>query len=134
MERIQNDRSLLKYILLSILTAGIYGYYFIYKLAQDVNRMCEGDGKSTGGLVAFIALSIVTCGFYALYWYYQIANRLQVNAPRYGLLFSENGTTVLLWYLIGALLCGIGPYVAMHFIIKNTNAMATAYNALNGLL
>ena len=50
------------------------------------------------------------------------------NAPRYGLSFQENGTTILLWYLIGLLLCGIGPYVAMHFLIKNTNAICDAYN------
>ena len=40
---------------------------------------------------------------------------------------------MLLWYLVGALLCGIGPWVAMHILIKNTNALAAAYNARNGL-
>ena len=57
-----------------------------------------------------------------------MGNRLAANAPRYGLNFQENGTTVLLWYLVGALLCGIGPYVAMHFLIKNSNALGVAYN------
>lgn len=134
MRRIQTDRGLLKYILLTIVTCGIYSYYFIYKLAEDVNEMCKEDGQKTGGLVAFIVLSFVTCGIYALYWYYQIANRLQANAPKYGLSFQESGTTVLLWYVIGAVVCGIGPFVAMHFIIKNTNAMAAAYNQMYGLM
>ncbi|MGN0967817.1 MAG: hypothetical protein ACI4O3_00990, partial [Oscillospiraceae bacterium] len=58
---------------------------------------------------------------------------LASNAPRYGLNFQENGTTVLLWYLVGALLCGIGPYVAMHFLIRNTNSICAAYNQANGL-
>lgn len=74
----------------------------------------------------------MTCGFYALYWYYKIGNRLQVNAPRYGLMFQENGTTVLMWQIVGALLCGLGPIFAMNIIIKNTNAMATAYNVRLG--
>lgn len=134
MRRIQTDRALLKYILLTIVTCGIYSYYFIYKLAEDVNEMCKEDGQKTGGLVAFIVLSYVTCGIYALYWYYQIANRLQANAPKYGLSFQESGTTILLWYVIGAVVCGIGPFVAMHFIIKNTNAMAAAYNQMYGLM
>ena len=112
---------------------GIYGYYFIYSIARDVNTMCRDDGEKTGGLLAFILLSFVTCGFYGLYWEYKLGNRLAANAPRYGITFQENGTSVLLWYLVGSLLCGIGPFIAMHILIKNTNALAAAYNAHNGL-
>lgn len=133
MRRIKTDRSIVMYIILTIITLGIYGYYFIYKLAQDVNEMCKDDGQKTGGLVAFILLSFVTCGLYAYYWYYQVANRLQANAPKYGITVTESGSTILLWCLIGLLVCGIGPLVAMHLIIKNTNAMAAAYNRMNGL-
>lgn len=133
MRRIQTDRNIILYVLLSIITCGIYGYWFIYMLAQDINEMCKDDGQKTGGLAVFILLSFVTCGLYALYWYYQIANRLQANANKYGITVAENGTTILLWYLIGLLVCGIGPYVAMHLIIKNTNAMAIAYNKMYNL-
>lgn len=133
MRRIQTDRNIVMYILLTIITCGIYGYYFIYKLAQDVNEMCRDDGKKTGGLIAFILLSFVTCGLYAYYWYYQLANRIQMNAPKYGITVSESGTTILLWCVIGLLVCGIGPLIAMHLIIKNTNALAEAYNRTNGL-
>ena len=131
--RIPTNRSLIAYILLSIITCGIYSYYFIYSIARDANTMCRDDGEKTGGLLAFILLSFVTCGFYGLYWEYKLGNRLAANAPRYGLAFQENGTSVLLWYLVGSLLCGIGPWVAMYILIKNTNALAAAYNAANGL-
>ena len=133
MRRIQTDRNIVMYVLLTIVTCGIYSYYFIYKLAEDVNEMCKDDGQKTAGLGMFILLSIVTCGLYALYWYYMIANRLQANAGKYGITVVENGTTILLWYLVGSLLFGIGPFVAMHLIIKNTNAMASAYNQMYGL-
>ncbi len=133
MKRIQTDRNIVMYVLLTIITCGIYGYYFIYKLAQDVNEMCKEDGQNTPGLGMFILLSFVTCGFYAYYWYYQLANRLQANASTYGITIAESGTTILLWCIVGLLVCGLGPYVAMHLIIKNTNAMATAYNQKNGL-
>lgn len=126
---IKTDRNLLLYIVLTIVTFGIYGFYFIYKLAQDINIMCVDDGEKTGGLIAYILLSYITCGIYSYYWMYKIGNRLYNNAPRYGLRFDENGTTILLWCVVGLLLCGIGPFIAMYFIIRNTNAMATAYNA-----
>ena len=64
---IQTDRSLLVYIILSFITCGIYGFYFIYTIARDMNIMCSGDGDSTPGLGAYIALSIVTCGIYNLW-------------------------------------------------------------------
>ncbi len=126
---IKTNRNILLYIVLSIITLGIYSYYFVYKLAQDINIMCANDGEKTGGLVAFILLSFVTCGIYEVYWMYKIANRLYNNAPSYGLRFNENGTTILLWYVVGLLLCFLGPIIAMYFIVRNTNAMASAYNA-----
>ena len=130
---VKSDRSLIGWLLLSIVTCGIYSYYFLYCLARDINTMCQEDGDSTPGIAAFILLSFVTCRFYALYWYYKIGNRLQANAPRYGLVFQENGTTILMWQIVGALLCGLGSIFAMNIIIKNTNAMATVYNTRLGV-
>ena len=125
---INTDRGLGKYILFTILTCGIYSYWFIYKLAQDVNVICSEDGKQTGGLLKFILLSIITCGIYSWFWYYNIGNRLAENSRRYNLSFQENGTTVLMWMIFGSLICGIGPFVAMNILIKNTNTLAFAYN------
>ena len=130
---LKTDRSILAYILLNLVTCGIYGWYFIYALARDVNVVCDGDGRRTAGLVKLILLSMITCGFYQIYWMYSLGNRLASNAPRYGQNFQENGTTVLLWQFIGALLCGIGPFVAMHIIIKNTNSLCGAYNYQHGI-
>ena len=128
---IDQERSLAMYILLSIITCGIYSYYWIYKVAEDTNTMCEGDGNETKGLLIFILLSLVTLGIYAWFWYYQLGNRLAANAPRYGLSFQEDGTTILLWMLFGALLCGIGPFVAWYYLINNMNAMAAVYNRMH---
>ena len=87
--------------------------------------------KTDRSLLVVILLSIVTCGIYSWIWYYKVGNRLAVNAPRYGMNFQENGTTVLMWMLFGSLLCGIGPFIALHIIIKNTNAICAAYNNYN---
>jgi len=125
---VDSNRNLGKYIIFTILTCGIYSLFFLYKLAQDLNILCEGDNRSTPGLLPYIVFSILTCGIYTWFWYYNIGNRLADNAPRYGLKFQENGTTILLWLIFGALICGIGPYVAMYIIIKNTNTLAKEYN------
>ncbi len=129
----KTDRSIWMYVLLSIVTCGIYSYYFVYKLAEDVNDLCEGDGENTSGIVAFILLGMVTCGIYTIVWWYKLANRLQANGPRYNVPIQENGTTYLLWVLLGSLLCGLGPFIALNFVIQNTNKLSVAYNQYNGL-
>lgn len=125
---VQTDRSLIMYIILTIVTCGIYGYFFIHKLAQDTNEMCYEDGEQTPGLGMYILLSIVTCGFYSYYWLYKIQNRLQANGPRYGVPIAENGTTVLLWLVFGSLLCGIGSFIGMNIVITTANKVGIAYN------
>ncbi len=131
-ERLTEDRSLLIYFLLSLITCGIYSFYFVYKMAHDTNVACAGDDENTSGLVVYILLSLITCGFYSYYWQYKIGNRLAANAPKYGLHFQENGTTILMWDLFGMLLCCLGPWIAMHILIKNSNAICRAYNRSMG--
>lgn len=125
---LKTDRSLVLYILLGILTCGIYQLYVFYTIMRDVNVACDGDGRHTPGLLEFILFGILTCGIYDLYWFYSVGNRLADNAPRYGLHFQENGTTILLWMLIGSLLCFIGSYVGIYFLLNNMNAICSAYN------
>lgn len=108
---------------------------------NDVRSSLSGNGAPYGGerlktdrsLLTYIILTIITCGIYAWIWYYSLGNRLAENAPRYGMTFQENGTTVLLWQIFGAFLCFIGPFIAMNILIKNTNRICDAYNRVNGL-
>ena len=131
---IMTNRGLLKWLLLSLITLGLYNYYFIYKMAQDMNTMCEDDDQNTGGLIAFLLLSLFTFGIYGVYWWYKIGNRVYVNAPRYGLAVAEQGSTFLLWYLLGLLTFGIAALVGYHVVIKNVNALAKAYNHAKGFM
>jgi hypothetical protein len=120
-------RGLAAYVLLSIITLGIYGLYWIYSLAKDVNILCDGDGNRTGGLLKYFFLGIITLGIYDWVWLYMLGDRLQDNAPRYNLRFKESGGTVLLWYILGSFII-VGPFIALHIIIKNTNALADEFN------
>ena len=132
--RIKNDRSLLVLILLAMVTFGIYSFYFIYSMAQDMNTMCEDDDQNTGGLIFFIILNFLTFGIYGLYWWYKIANRVQMNAPRYGFAVAENGGTYLLWQLLGLISFGICSLIGTHTVIKNVNNLANGYNRAHGYI
>lgn len=125
---LKTDRGLFLFIVLTILTCGIYVWYFYYSVAKDANIICEGDGEETAGLLKHILLVIVTCGIYEYIWQCQFADRLRRNASRYGVNIEESGTTVILWFFPGNCCCGLGGFVAYHIQMKNLNKMARAYN------
>ena len=77
-----------------------------------------------------IMISIVSLivGIYPLYWRFKLGNKLQRNGVQYNMQISENGSSVLLWDVIGILCCCLGSLYALSILIKNTNAICQAYN------
>ena len=124
---VNTNRSLFKYIFFTIFTCGLYALYFIHALARDLNTVCDGDGEHTAGLFAYIFFSIFTCGLYTFYWNYKVAERIYNNSERYGVKVSENGTTVLLWLVVGTAICFIARLLAYSIIMKNANKITRAY-------
>lgn len=123
------NRSFIKFILLDIVTLGIYGLFFWHKYVQDVNTLCSGDGKNTNGILVKILLSVITLGIYSLVWAYGMQNRLCDQAERMGLVPIANGSTILRWKIFGILLFGIGPFIATYTQILSINYVAYAYQA-----
>lgn len=73
------QRSILLAIILSIVTCGIYGLYWLYCLVNDLNT-ASGEVDDTGGVLV-ILLGIITCNIYMLYWYYKAGGK--VNKIQY---------------------------------------------------
>ena len=121
------EKSLVKLILLSIVTLGIYGLWFLYAYIRDINILCEGDGKDSMHFILVCLLSSITFGIYSAFWMYIQGDRLYNNAERYGLKFNESGTTIVLWYLAGSFII-VGPFFAWYFMINNQNEMIKVYN------
>ncbi|MDO4337672.1 MAG: DUF4234 domain-containing protein [Eubacteriales bacterium] len=132
MERRKEDRSLLILILLSVVTCGIYGIIFYWNMYRDINVVCRekenDDSQQSPNYLIACLLSLITCGIYHYYWLYKQGNRMQRVGKEYGIVIEENGTTYLLWGLIGVLLFGVGPLVAMYFMIKNLNRLCMCFN------
>lgn len=63
------QRNIAVCIILSLVTCGIYGIYWIYKLNDEINEVSGRNGTSGGMVILF---SLITCGIYAIYWYYQM--------------------------------------------------------------
>ncbi len=131
--RLEDCRSLLVLLLLSLVTFGIYGYYALYTWARDVNIACDGDHEHTGGLLGWLFCSILTLGFYPIYWGYNLAARLKRCGKRYGVEIRGGGNTVLVLLVLGLFTYGIGTFVAVYILLRNTNRICAAYNRAQGV-
>ena len=85
-------------IILSIVTCGIYGIYWYYKIVCDVNTV-TGDNTTSGGTV--VLLTIITCGIYGIYWSYKTGQKLYETGERYGINISDNSIIYLVLALCG---------------------------------
>lgn len=66
-------RSIPLSIILTIITCGIYGIYWIVKLNDEINQLAGEPNATSGGMV--VLLSIITCGIYEFYWLYKMGER-----------------------------------------------------------
>ena len=115
------------YLVLSIITCGIYHYYWVYTTTQDINTLAGNEEQPTDPTMA-IVLSIVTCGLYYIYWLYNEGDKIHRMGQRRGIMITDTGTTYLMWYLIGAVVCGIGSLVGMYKFFTNLNIIIDSYN------
>ena len=54
---------------------------------------------------------------------------MQKIGQRNGVQIDENGTSLLLWFLLGSLLCGVGPWISIYMMTRNMNKLCASYNA-----
>lgn len=79
------EKSLLLYVILSIVTCGIWQWYWIYAMAKDVNELAAAQNKPQGcdPLVALL-LSIVSCNLYTIYFFWKEGKVIaSLDYPKY---------------------------------------------------
>ena len=126
-----DERSFTSYLILSVITLGIYPIVFWHKISKQVETLCEGDGKKTMKFVFEWLLNFITFGIAGLVWRAKLAQRLKDNAARYNIRISESAGIVVVSDL---LVPCVGFFVARYVLVKNFNAMGAAFNEYNGLV
>lgn len=100
----------------------VYDFYFYYQLSLDVDAVCEGDGCETKSYLYVYALNAVTFGIYGKFWIYKMAQRLKVNAPRYGFKMIIGGKEMLVLDLFS------GGWISAWEFVRHMNRIAKVYN------
>lgn len=102
-------RSIPVAIILSIVTCGIYGIYWMIKLNDEVNLL-SGEIQATSGGIVFL-LSLVTCGIYSFYWLYKMGERCDR-------IKGVDGNSSILYLIVGILGFSIIAYCLMQDTIN----------------
>ena len=95
-------------IVLTLVTCGIYGIYWIVCLTNDVNTVSGDVNGTSGGMV--VLLTIVTCGIYGIYWAYKQGEKLDFTKNNRGIPSSNSGVLYLILQIFGF---GIIAYAVM---------------------
>ena len=130
--QLRTDRSLVKFVLLSLITFGIYGIVVMSHISTEINEIAtKHDGKNTMHYcLVFFFLGWLTLGIYTLIWNHNLCNRIGNELTRRSLPYSFSAGTFWGWAILGILLFGIGPLVFIHKLMHAMNTLAADYNSV----
>lgn len=130
--QLKTNRGLAKFILLSIITFGIYALVVMSAVSTDINAIAgRYDGKKTMHycLVVFI-FSWLTLGIVPLVWYHKVSVRIGNELSRRGVAYNFGAGSFWGWNVLGSLIL-VGPFIYTHKLLKSMNLLAADYN-VNG--
>ena len=91
-------RSPVVVLLLSVLTCGLYYFYFMYVVTEEVNRY---TGRNEQSPLGDVVLTIVTCGLWDILWDYKIGKRMADMTRMAGITVTDNAIFYLILDLVG---------------------------------
>ena len=128
--QLKTNRGMIKTILLSIITFGIYSIVFYSNISTDINLIASRyDGRKTMHycLLLFIVAPL-TLGIGAVVWSHRLCTRIGYELYRRGIAYRFSAGAFWGWCVLGSLI-GIGPFVFLHKLCKAMNLLSADYNA-----
>lgn len=126
---LSTSRGMIKFILLSIVTCGIYGLIAMACISRDINTIAgKYDGKSTMNFVVVaLVFSWLTCGIVPIIWYHKISSRIGDELDRRGIDYGFGAGTFWCWNVLGSMIY-VGPLIYLHKLMKAMNKLSDHYN------
>ena len=129
--QLKTNRGMIKFILLNIITFGIYSLIFFSNISTDINTIASRyDGKKTMHFcLLFFIIAPITLGIGAIVWYHRVCARIGAELNRRGLGYSFGAGTLWGWLVLGSLIF-VGPFVFLHKLCKAMNLLSENYNVV----
>ena len=125
----KHRRSAILFILLEILTLGIYGLVVMSHISQEINTIAsEYDRKTTPFYCLACFLSVVTFGIYGVIYMNNLCARIGSEIKRRNIRYKFDEGTYWGWYVFGSLLILIGPIIFYHKLFKAMKELIADYN------
>ena len=130
--QLKTHRGLVKYILLSIITLGIYHLVIMSSISNDINIIASRyDGKRTMHYcLLYFLISWITLFIGDLVWHHKLSARIGNEQKRRGILYPFGALSYWGWNMLGLLII-VGPFIYMHKLFKAMNLLSAHYN-VNG--
>lgn len=121
-------RGLLKYILLNLITLGIYGLFVMSHISEEINMEASPrDGKHTMHFLWIVfVFSWLTFEIATFVWFHRISNRIgdELNARNCN--YDFGAEDFWLWGVLGSLII-VGPFIYCHKLFKSMNLINADY-------
>lgn len=127
--QLKTNKGLLKFILLNLITFGIYGLVVMSAVSNDINIVASRyDGRKTMHYcLLYFIVAPITLGIASIVWFHKISNRIGKELKRRNVAYHFSCADFWLWNVVGSIIL-IGPFVYTHKLFKATNLMCKDYN------
>lgn len=125
----KTNRGLLKFLLLGLITFGIYDIVVMTESTNTVNLIADRyDGKKTMHYcLMFFLVGWITAGIAWFVWWHRISNRIGDELERRGHARNLSASDYWLWNVLGSLII-VGPFIYMYKFLHAMNELAEDYN------
>lgn len=127
--QIKTNRGMIKMLILSFITFGIYGIIFYSAISDDINTIASRyDGKKTMHycLMGFIVAPL-TLGIGLIVWLHNISARIGNECTRRRINYSFGAGSFWLWCVLGSFIV-VGPFIYLHKMCVAMNLISENYN------
>ena len=128
--QLKTNRGMVKTVLLSLITGGIYSIFLYSGISRDINIVASRyDGKKTMHYCLMLFLfSWLSLGIVPFVWTHRISARIGREIARRGIAYHFGAGSFWGWNIFGILHFGIGPFIYLHKLCKAMNLLCEDYN------
>ena len=126
----RTNRGLLKFLLLSLITFGIYGIVVMTHISMEIDTIASprSHKHTTHYMPERLSLGPLTLGIYTLIWNHLLSNRIGDELKARNLGYEFGAGDFWGWGVLGSLIL-IGPFVYLHKLLTSMNLINESYNA-----
>lgn len=127
--QLKSNRGMLKTILLTIITLGIYGLVVYTQFSDEINVTASRyDGKKTMNYcLLFFLVGPITLEIGTLVWFHRFSTRVGDELKRRNIDFKFGAGSFWGWNILGLIIL-VGPLVYLHKLCKAMNLINADYN------